>query len=83
MYLASGCSPVASHRGEGGGCSGGLMGVRQQWGGGGGAGGGAKAGWVWEQKCGRLLPLRTALHTISISLQKVSRWALPFYPVFE
>ena len=47
----------------------------------------------WGQQWGCLQPLRTALHTISISLQNSlswkalrplnARWAIPVYPVFE
>ena len=88
--LASGCSSVASH----GGLHRGLMGV-QQWGVGGGGGGGVGA-ILWVQQWGCLHFLRTALHTIRISLQNSlswnswkaprafnARWALPFYTVFE
>ena len=64
-FLASGCSSVSSH-GDGG-CTGGQIGGHN-WG-----GGGQQRGWGGHQ-WGCLQPLRTALHTISISLQNSLSW---------
>ena len=72
----------------------GLMGATVGWGGGqkrGGGGGVEPIVGVGGQQWGCVQLLRTALHTISISLQNslkalralYARWVLPVYPVFE
>ena len=99
-FLASGCSSVANH-GRGPGGWGGWAAPGADWvetvGWGAtarlGDGGDMEGGQQW----GCLQPLRTALHTVSVSLPKQfelkqssqavralnARWALPVYPVFE
>ena len=73
-FLASGCSSVASH-GGGGGCTWGRLGATLGWGDNsvvGGGWGNSEGGQQW----GCLQPLRTALHTISISYKSPKQFEL-------